>query len=360
MGDVGLMRNSSRPKKKILRALGRGALVAVAAALITRFVLVSLPEVKTSLVELENGAFGLLAGAVAVAVVRMFALSQVYRASLRASGGDLARLSALRISMAAFSMRRIVPGGAAAGSAWAAREFVKAGNPTPRTVVSMLTTWWVSMTSLALLVTGFIAVSVIAGSVPPIYLVGPMTALVGLAVCGVLAARAIGRAGSRSRLVARLGGMAGRLDVSLDDLDTELSRARSGWRASRLAPVFGWAGFGWLCDAAALGMAFAAFGSVLDLGVLMVGFGVANLIGSMPELTPGWLGVMESTLSGVYAIFGVPAATGVVAVLAYRLASYWLAVFAGIVPAMGALRTKGGLRIRDRVKAAIPASLRAR
>ena len=65
---------------------------------------------------------------------------------------------------------------------------------------------------------------------------------------------------------------------------------------------------------------------------------LANLINALPELTPGWLGVLESALAATYAAFGVPVGVAVMAVLSYRLVSYWLPVAVGIGPALGMLR----------------------
>ncbi len=152
---------------------------------------------------MRDGDMRFLALALLIALVRVYALSQVYRSCIRGFGGDVRRGSALRISMTAFSMLRIIPGGAAAGSAWAAREFVAVGNPAARTVVAMTTTWWVSMTSLAMLVTGAVGASVASGAIPAPYLVGPALSLAGLLAAGLLAGsrdlRSRGRLGRRSQ-----------------------------------------------------------------------------------------------------------------------------------------------------------------
>jgi hypothetical protein len=85
---------------------------------------------------------------------------------------------------------------------------------------------------------------------------------------------------------------------------------------------------------------FLGFGVRLHPAVLLVGYGLANLINALPELTPGWLGVLETALAGAYAGLGVPVGVAVVAVLCYRLVSYWLPVAAGAGPALGMLRVR--------------------
>lgn len=360
MSDIAFMPRIVEFTKTHLKIgkLARIILVLVSIGLLVRFVLVSLPEVKDSLAGLKNGEVVFLWAAVAMEIIWTFALSMVYRSGLRGFGGDVSRVSALRISMSSFSISRIVPGGGAAGSAWAAREFVKVGNTAPRTVMSMMASWWISMTSLAVVVTGAIGASVAIGRISPVYLAGPVSTLLIFVVGGFVVGRIVGSAGLRARIVSRFGSALERFDISPEDLEAELIDVASSLRIRNMLPIGGWATLSWLVDAAALALTFAAFGSVLDFGVLMVGYGLANLISALPELTPGWLGVLEATLAGTYGAFGVPPGTAVLAVLAYRLVSYWLPVFAGLIPAASALqskRPKRKSRVARRVKALVPA-----
>jgi uncharacterized protein (TIRG00374 family) len=71
--------------------------------------------------------------------------------------------------------------------------------------------------------------------------------------------------------------------------------------------------------------------------VLLVGYGLANLISALPELTPGWLGVIETSVAVALSTFGVPTGIAVVAVLLYRLVSYWLPTAAGVPAAVRVL-----------------------
>jgi len=48
-------------------------------------------------------------------------------------------------------------------------------------------------------------------------------------------------------------------------------------------------------------------------------------------LTPGGLGIVEASLSGLLILAGVKPDRAVLATLAYRLASYWLPIMAGTV-----------------------------
>jgi uncharacterized protein (TIRG00374 family) len=125
--------------------------------------------------------------------------------------------------------------------------------------------------------------------------------------------------------------------VSAEPEDWEL-QAMTPVSVRRLIPLMGWAALSWIVDAAALWVMFLGFGVRLHPAVLLVGYGLANLINALPELTPGWLGLLESALAATYAALGVPVGIAVMAVLAYRLVSYWLPVAVGIGPALGMLR----------------------
>jgi hypothetical protein len=55
---------------------------------------------------------------------------------------------------------------------------------------------------------------------------------------------------------------------------------------------------------------------------------VAGVIGLVP-ITPGGLGIVEASLSGLLVLAGLSGVEAVLATLAYRLASYWLPLAAG-------------------------------
>jgi uncharacterized protein (TIRG00374 family) len=132
-------------------------------------------------------------------------------------------------------------------------------------------------------------------------------------------------------------GMAARLGTTGSQWRT-IGEAAHHLGRRRLFGVAGWALAAWVCDAAALAVSFAALGHPLDIGVLLIGYGVVNLLSALPELTPVWLGVLEVTLAVTYAAFGVPVGVAAAAVLGYRLVSYWLPVVAGVPFALSTLR----------------------
>ncbi|MGH8941367.1 MAG: lysylphosphatidylglycerol synthase transmembrane domain-containing protein [Acidimicrobiia bacterium] len=334
-----LVADSARVSRRNL-SLGRilrWGLMVLSFVLFVRMAAINHSEIREAIGHLFTQSGWLVAAALLLEGVWVYSLSNVYRSSILGLGGSLGRGLAVRISMGAFSLSRILPGGGAAGSIFAARAIVAHGNPVPRTVASMLISWWVSMSTLALVV-GAGTVSGLPGDrVEPAHLVGPAVVFAVLAVAGTAVIISLHFPRLRARVARGLNVLGSRLGVSAEPRDWEL-QAMTPVPVRRLMPLMGWAALSWIVDAAALWVMFLGFGVRLHPAVLLVGYGLANLINALPELTPGWIGVLESALAATYAALGVPVGVAVVAVLSYRLVSYWLPVALGIGPALGMLR----------------------
>ena len=63
---------------------------------------------------------------------------------------------------------------------------------------------------------------------------------------------------------------------------------------------------------------------------MAVAYAAANIASAIP-ITPGGLGVIEVTLVAITVTFGSPRATAVLAVLGYRVVSYWLPLIPGAI-----------------------------
>jgi uncharacterized membrane protein YbhN (UPF0104 family) len=326
----------------------RWALIVISLVLFARMAATNHSEISEAIGQLFTRSGWLVAAALLLEVVWVYSLSNVYRSSIRGLGGGLGRGQALRISMGAFSLSRILPGGGAAGSIFAARAIVAHGNPVPRTVASMLISWWVSMSTLALVVGVGTATGLPGSRIVPAHLVGPALVFAVLAVAGTAAVAALRVSRLRARVAHGLNAIGSRLGVSAEPEDWE-SQVMTPVAVRRLIPLMGWAALSWIVDAAALWVMFLGFGVSLHPAVLLVGYGLANLINALPELTPGWLGVLESALAATYAALGVPVGVAVVAVLSYRLVSYWLPVAVGVGPALGMLRSSASAADERRV-----------
>jgi putative heme transporter len=85
----------------------------------------------------------------------------------------------------------------------------------------------------------------------------------------------------------------------------------------------------WFCDIATLWACFHAFGAAPPDAVIVMAYFVGWIANTLP--TPGGIGTVEGGLIGTFAAFGVPTATAVIAVLAYRVFSFWLPTPPGVV-----------------------------
>ena len=83
-------------------------------------------------------------------------------------------------------------------------------------------------------------------------------------------------------------------------------------------------GFDYGCLLAAL----RATGASPQPSLVLLAYAAAGIVALFP-LTPGGLGIVEASLSGLLILAGVRAGYAVLAILAYRIASYWLPLLAG-------------------------------
>src|SRR6516225_3772905 len=135
----------------------------------------------------------------------------------------------------------------------------------------------------------------------------------------------IGRAaqGLRNRLIpgrSPLTGLDSRLLAERDTIRAVLGQ--KWWQAILL--ITGRLGFDFGCLLAAL----RATGAHPRPSLVLLAYAAAGIIALFP-LTPGGLGIVEASLSGLLILAGVRASYAVLATLAYRIASYWLPLLAG-------------------------------
>ena len=64
--------------------------------------------------------------------------------------------------------------------------------------------------------------------------------------------------------------------------------------------------------------------------LVLLAYSATNVLALVP-ITPGGLGIVEASLSGMLVLAGVGAKDALVATLAYRLVSYWFPVLSGPV-----------------------------
>ena len=105
------------------------------------------------------------------------------------------------------------------------------------------------------------------------------------------------------------------------------SESSSASRVSRLT-AGAWAAANWLLDATVLWLFLAAFGHRTSIPGLLVAYGLANVLAAVP-ISPGGLGVIETTLIVTLVGFDTPRAVASLGVAAYRLVQFWIPIPTG-------------------------------
>lgn len=125
----------------------------------------------------------------------------------------------------------------------------------------------------------------------------------------------------RTKLDASVGGVLKGWDALVE----------GGWRKPIAGAIMNTA-----FDMLTLSCLFFAAGLHVSPGVLIAGYGVPQLLGKLTVILGG-VGIVESGMVGLYAVMGVPKSGAIVAVLGYRLFSFWLPTLSGIalVPYLG-------------------------
>ena len=113
------------------------------------------------------------------------------------------------------------------------------------------------------------------------------------------------------------------------------------WRRAVLL-VGGRLGFDYLCLLCAL----RATGSDPNPSLVLLAYAAAQILALVP-ITPGGLGIVEASLTGLLVLAGVSSGKAVVATLAYRLASYWLPLLAGGIAYLLYRRRYGSVQIEE-------------
>lgn len=81
-------------------------------------------------------------------------------------------------------------------------------------------------------------------------------------------------------------------------------------------------------DYFALLAALRATGAKPNAPLVLLAYAATAVIALVP-LTPGGIGIVEASLSGLLVLAGVSSGRAIIATLAYRLVTYWLPIFAG-------------------------------
>lgn len=237
--------------------------------------------------------------------------------------------------LASNAVSLIMPGGAAMGAAVQFRMLATSGQDTGTTVGGLA--------AFSLLgVGGLLALPLFA---LPVILVGAPTTsrgLVNAAILGAVGFIVFAGLGAVvlamdaplrwcGKFVQRVRNLVLRKRPPLTNLDETLVHERNlirgvlgkqWWQAVVLSAAR--LALDYLCLLAAL----RATGSHPRPSLILVAYAVAGIVGMIP-ITPGGLGIVEASLTGLLVLAGVSSSSAVLATLTYRLASYWIPLASG-------------------------------
>jgi uncharacterized protein (TIRG00374 family) len=251
--------------------------------------------------------------------------------------------------LAGNAVSKVVPGGAAAGGAAQFKMLTDGGIPAARVGTGLAVASLISTGSLFAL--PLLAVpAALAGRPTPSTLAAAAWLGAGVFVIGFIAGwllftheralRAVGRAlqAIRNRLFRSRPKLTTLPDTLVDERTVVAQTLeRSWWKALLFALG------NWLFDYLALLAALAAVGSTPRPSLVLLAY-CASMVLAMIPITPGGLGFVEAGLAGLLVAAGVNGGQATLAVLAYRLVSYWLPLpIGGIAAYLHRRRYRGRL-----------------
>jgi uncharacterized protein (TIRG00374 family) len=317
-------------KSRIPAPLRRGVLLFVLFLVIEYLVIPELVGARKDLNLLGRLNIGWMIAGLVLEAVSLFCYALLTRALLppeRRPG--LSRL--FRIDLAAAAVAHVIPAGTVGSAGVGYQLFTAEGVPGTDAGVMMATKGMGSTVVLNVLLWLSLVISIPLAGFHPVYVSVAIVGAVALALVAALGFGLTRGRGRASRIVhaagRRIPGTDGdqleRLFLRIGTSIRDLARDRGVLRASLL-----WASLNWLLDAASLWCFLAAFGSFVNPAELFAAYGIANVLGVVP-LTPGGLGVIDSTAPLLLVSFGVTRSVATLGVLAWRLVNFWLPIPTG-------------------------------
>jgi uncharacterized protein (TIRG00374 family) len=314
------------------KTLKRTPLIILFFLVFNNFVLPTLSNVGDAVDQLSAVSPLLLVLALGLEVAALVAYAQLTRVTLPPEP-RLGLGSILRIQLSTKAVTNLVPGGSAAGGTLGYRLLTQAGVDGGSAGFSMATVGLGSAVVLNLLLWVALLISIPLDGFNPVY---GTAAIVGMVLLAAVAAGVALMLKGRDTAVRVVRAVARR--VPFLDPDTAERFVRT--LVARLAELLDnptllrrgltWACINWLLDAAALWVFVRAFGPVLNPVDVIVAFCIANILAVIP-ITPGGLGIIETTLIATLVGFGLARSEATVAVITYRIAQFWMPIPLGAI-----------------------------
>ncbi len=264
-----------------------------------------------------------------------------YHGIARAAGGQMSFQDMLKITLVANSLNYLLATGGLSGFAARMYYFTRREIPPGKAVtISLAQTFLTNMTLLAFILLGFIQIAArrdIDGSL----LFSTTAAVATLVALAVFSTALLTHQGLRRRALGAMSQaavyVAGRArsdlgKVAVHRYTATLDRGIAfllNNKAKMIAPLF-FIILDWIFTILILHTSFLTVRYTLPLHQTIVGFS-AGIVLSFVSLIPGGLGIMEGSMSAVFAGMGVPFETAVAAALLFRVIYYLLPLLVSVV-----------------------------
>lgn len=295
-----------RVRRRLFEIAG---LVVLVVALLT--LIPGLASVRSGLARAAGGWVALAAG---LEVLSCVSYVMAFRAAFCAR---MTWRMSYRIGMSELGAAALLPAGGAGGLAFGAWALRRGGLPVERiarrSVAFFLVTSAVSVAAVVLVAAG-VAVGILPGTGRPVLIAGPLVvalAAVAIVLVGGRLAAGLVPGWSTEDQSKPLRTAARVLDATSDGVNEAIELLRSG-DPQLLAGAIGYLVF----DLAVFWACFRAFGPAPPIGGLLLAYLFGQLGGLIP--IPGGIGGVDAGLVGALVLYGTPAATATVGVIAYR------------------------------------------
>jgi putative heme transporter len=287
-------------------------------------------DLDQAIQQLDNIRWGWVGVAVAFEVASLIAFARLQRWLLSAAGVDLRLREMVEITLAGNALAMSLPGGAAWAAAWVYAQLHRRGAKREVAVWVVLVAGAVAAFALFMLM---VAGALIAGNRGPVASLRP----VGVALLAIpLVVAGVAVASRKSPPVHRSLTRAAHAICHVPGgraVHDGFVRLVERMRVVRPSPVtwleaLGFALLNWLEACACLAACIIAVHGRVPWQGLLVAYSVGQVAATLP-ITPGGLGVVEGSITGLLIAYGMPTKTALAGVLLFRVVSFWALVPVG-------------------------------
>ncbi|MEA2312249.1 MAG: putative heme transporter [Solirubrobacteraceae bacterium] len=335
----------ARREPPFLRRHGRAVAAVVGVAAIAGFVHFVLPQLSAlgpTVHRLKGADPGWLGAGILLEALSLAGYVLLFRTVFSCHGTRIGWTSSYQITMAGVVATKLFAAAGAGGVAltiWALRASGLDARTVARRILALEFFLYGVYAGTVVLVAIGLRAGVFAGAAPWTLTVAPAV-LGATAIVALLAMRAL--PDDFARRGGSLGARRGRrlrakLATAPWAVHDALGIAFSLIRARKLGLVGAVAYWGF--DIATLWASFHAFGAPPPIAVIVMAYFVGALANALP--LPGGIGGVEGGTIGAFLAFGTPASLAILAVLGYRLISFWLPTLPGVAAYLQLRRTVG-------------------